>query len=232
MSDPKFLEAVAAGTIEGFIKHSMSDAEAEAMFSQVCTIERQRADQKACVGQSVATLLEALGDDEHDKNGEHSAIGKLVEGLDRHYALEAARLCNPEDEGGKCSGNAGATAKTSKALSTPSTPLTTRPRRRSTLKWSPASGAVAAVLVAEDGEELEVTDARGSRLVVEMQADAPVRSHLDAPCAIRHVCAGVLTRGGRLRRPARGRCTCRCPSPPRSSALLRPCWATTPWAPK
>ena len=63
MPDPKFLEAVAAGTIEGFIKHSMSDDEAEAMLAQVGTIKRQRADQKAFVGQFVADLLEALDGD-------------------------------------------------------------------------------------------------------------------------------------------------------------------------
>jgi hypothetical protein len=173
MPDPKFLEAVAAGTIEGFIKHSMSDDEAEAMLAQVGTIKRQRADQKAFVGQSVADLLEALGDDEHDEH-EDSVIGKLFEGLDRHYALEAARLCNPDDE--EFFAQQG---RLSKLLSPPSTPLR-----------SPASSAVAAVLVAEDGEELEVADARDSRLVVEMQADAPVRFHPDTSCAIRCILRG------------------------------------------
>jgi hypothetical protein len=46
------------------------------------------------------------------------------------------------------------------------------------------------VLVAEDGEELEVADARDSRLVVEMQADAPVRFHPDTSCAIRCILRG------------------------------------------
>lgn len=179
MPDPKFLEAVAAGTIEGFIKHSMSDDEAEAMLAQVGTIKRQRADQKAFVGQSVADLLEALGDDEHDDENDDSVIGKLFEGLDRHYALEAARLRNPEDEE-----SASKILLLSKLLSPPSTPLR-----------SPASSAVAAVLVAEDGEELEVADARDSRLVVEMQADAPVCFHPDTSCAIRCILRGAPYRG-------------------------------------